>query len=151
MRDKSLIYKKNLFLYDDDDEEENDTNGEPEILRVVGELEIMIARPDARGKGLAQEALEAFISYISTSLPAILNEYTQGKNKTACLSYLRVKIDKDNSRSLSLFKKLGFSDIRGPNYFGEMELRSKRVAGQKTGQEGEGKGVAEKLPYGSSS
>lgn len=85
----------------------------------------MIACPQARGQGLAQEALQAFIWYISTSLPTILEEYMrQDKAKESKLSYLRVKIDQENKRSLSLFEKLGFKHSTGPNYFGEMELRA---------------------------
>jgi GNAT superfamily N-acetyltransferase len=106
---------------DGDKASEKDTR-----VPVIGELEIMIARPESRGKGLAQEALRAFIWYISTSLPAILQEYTQqDKDKAVCLRYLRVKIDKENKRSLALFEKLGFEHSSGPNYFGEMELRAR--------------------------
>ena len=108
----------------------------------------MIARPEARGQGLAQEALQAFIWYISASLPSILEEYTrQEKDKESTLSYLRVKIDQENKRSLSLFDKLGFKHSTGPNYFGEMELRAsitdaEDVKGNSTMVD------IEKLPYG---
>lgn len=141
-------------MYPSDDEDGDDAedatavsahaedDAKQHATRVVGEVEIMIARPDARGKGLAQEALQAFLWYIDSSLPAILNEYTQGRSTNACLSYLRVKIDKDNTRSLALFQKLGFADISGPNYFGEMELRSRRSTSEQQNV------VAEKLPYG---
>lgn len=125
-----MIGDVNLFLYPSEDcndgagEQGKHETGE---MDAVGELEIMIARPDARGKGLAKEALQAFIWYISTSLPAILDEYAKGannKDKPKSLSYLRVRIDKDNIPSLSLFKTLGFSQVSEPNYFGEVELRS---------------------------
>ncbi|KAI4951503.1 hypothetical protein J4E91_004213 [Alternaria rosae] len=128
-----MIGDVNLFLYPSEDcddgagEQGKDETGK---MDAVGELEIMIARPDARGKGLAKEALQAFIWYISTSLPAILDEYAKGAHDTdkpKSLSYLRVRIDKDNIRSLSLFKTLGFSQVSEPNYFGEVELRSEVV------------------------
>ncbi|KAH6867148.1 GNAT domain-containing protein [Alternaria rosae] len=128
-----MIGDVNLFLYpseDCDDGAGEQGKHETGKMDAVGELEIMIARPDARGKGLAKEALQAFIWYISTSLPAILDEYAKGANDTdkpKSLSYLRVRIDKDNIHSLSLFKTLGFSQVSEPNYFGEVELRSEVV------------------------
>jgi GNAT superfamily N-acetyltransferase len=123
----------NLFLYPPEEcDEGGGEQGRQEtgMRDVVGELEIMIARADARGKGLAEEALRAFVWYISTSLPAILDEYAKGADdtdKSKSLSYLRVKVDKDNIRSLGLFRKLGFSQVSEPNYFGEVELRSNVV------------------------
>ncbi|KAG9196723.1 hypothetical protein G6011_01844 [Alternaria panax] len=145
-----MVGDVNLFLcpceQSDDDVGQQDS-WETGKADVVGELEIMIARPGARGKGLAKEALQAFIWYISKSLPAILDEYTEGAiraDKFKSLSYLRVKIDKDNTRSLRLFKTLCFRQVSEPNYFGEVELRSKAVHG----------GIANateltrKLPYG---
>lgn len=120
-----------MYPYEDDDEDnaQNEEKKNNEDF-VIGELEIMIAQPAARGKGLAHEALQAFMWYISSSLPALLAEYTQqNKQKTAILRYLRVKIDKDNKRSLALFDKLGFKHSAGPNYFGELELRANMLDG----------------------
>ncbi|KAJ8110183.1 hypothetical protein OPT61_g6906 [Boeremia exigua] len=129
-----MVGDVNLFLYDDDDEEEDEeanTNGrgaEEKPKSIIGELEIMIARKDQQGKGLAQETLRAFISYIQTSLPSILLEYA-GQKGTA-LKYLRVKIDKDNVRSLRLFERVGFERTSAePNYFGEVELRTQVMEG----------------------
>lgn len=147
-----MIGDVNLFLYpceesDDEDMGQQDRNDETGNGDAVGELEIMIARPGARGKGLAKEALRAFIWYIATSLPALLEEYAKGLNgtdKLKALSYLRVKIDKDNVRSLRLFKTLGFSQVSEPNYFGEVELRSKVAQGEMT----DTTGFARKLSFG---
>jgi RimJ/RimL family protein N-acetyltransferase len=145
-----MIGDVNLFLYPSkecDDGPGELGRHETGKMDAVGELEIMIARSDARGKGLAQEALHAFIWYISTSLPAILDEYAKGASDTAkpkSLSYLRVKIDKDNIRSLRLFKTLGFSQASEPNYFGEVELRSE-VVRHKIDQ---ATLLAQRLPYG---
>lgn len=143
---------QNLFLFpsDDDDEGQDQSDKKQQDARtpVIGELEIMVARPEARGQGLAQEALQAFMWYISTSLPAILKEYTphQDQGKESALSYLRVKIDQENKRSLSLFGKLGFKHSSGPNYFGELELRASI---SDAGDKGNGTIVnVEKLPYG---
>lgn len=144
---------QNLFLYPDPDEEQQEEEEEENVevrekhTRVVGEIEIMIARSNAQGQGLGREALQSFLWYVATSLPAILDEYMQDKDKAGCMSYLRVKIDKDNARSLGLFQKLGFAHVSGPNYFGEMELRSKVVAGRDESMDGTA-GVAEKMDYG---
>ncbi|CAN9370378.1 unnamed protein product [Alternaria alternata] len=144
-----MVGDVNLFLYpceEGDDVEQQEGCG-TEKVDMVGELEIMIARPSARGKGLAKEALQAFIWYISTSLPAILEEYAKGTNDTGklkSLSYLRVKIDKDNTRSINLFKSLCFSQVSEPNYFGEVELRSMDIHGGIA----DATGFARKLSYG---
>ncbi|KAJ4317879.1 hypothetical protein N0V94_004709 [Neodidymelliopsis sp. IMI 364377] len=149
-----MIGDVNLFLYDDDDDDDEDgdeddsdasatrkvKNGEetPE-KNILGELEIMIASQAHRGQGLAQETLRAFMAYIQSALPDILAEYSQNSEevgKAAVLKYLRVKIDKDNVRSLALFERLGFVRMSAePNYFGEVELRTSVVGGKLGGVE----------------
>lgn len=137
-----MIGDVNLFLYDDEDEEENEGTEErasssKKEKSVIGELEIMIAVPSARGRGLARETLVGFMWYITISLSAILAEY-QGSStssststSSSLLKYLRVKIDKDNVKSISLFEKLGFARTRAEaNYFGEVELRTPVVEGR---------------------
>jgi RimJ/RimL family protein N-acetyltransferase len=105
-----MVGDVNLFLYPAEQKK-----------KVVGELEIMIASPQHRGQGYATEALRYFLRYISTRMTDILSEYGTGATS---LQYLRVKIDKDNTRSIKLFEGLGFSmQGGGPNYFGEVELR----------------------------
>ncbi|USP79685.1 hypothetical protein yc1106_06959 [Curvularia clavata] len=143
-----MIGDVNLFLFPSDDDDEENKKQQDSRIPVIGELEIMIARPEARGQGLAQEALQAFIWYISASLPAILAEYThQDTAKESTLRYLRVKIDRENKRSLSLFEKLGFKHSSGPNYFGEMELRASIFEAGGVNANGTMANV-EKLPYG---
>jgi len=141
-----MVGDVNLFLYpsNDDEDDEND-NGD-----VVGELEIMIARAEARGKGLAKEALQAFMWYVLNSLPDVMREYRpsygDGKEKRSSqLKYLRVKIGKDNIRSLGLFESVGFRRVSGPNYFGEVELRLDIRDVAKCGKSG---CIAKKLSYG---
>lgn len=149
-----MIGDVNLFLYPCDEE----GNGEDEDEIVVGELEIMIARAEARGNGLAREALQAFMWYVMDSLPAVLEEYTRGcgssKKRPNRLSYLRVKIDKDNTRSLGLFETLGFCRVSEPNYFGEVELRLEIGEKKRTSMDAEDKEAscsARKLSYGHAS
>ncbi|KAI8936125.1 hypothetical protein NX059_007624 [Plenodomus lindquistii] len=123
---------------------------------LVAELEIMIASPSHRGKGLARSALLAFLWYVLTNLDAVLAEYTAAANTTrpntsstspststsnntvgdgesgnkdthtadVQLLYLRAKIDKDNERSIRLFKSVGFELVSEvANYWGEVEMR----------------------------
>ncbi|KAJ4984672.1 N-acetyltransferase [Stagonosporopsis vannaccii] len=128
-----MVGDVNLFLNDDDDEDEDrdEERGEANHDKpksVIGELEIMIARKDQQGKGLARETLVAFMSYVQASLPNILLEYAGPR--AVALKYLRVKIDKDNVRSLRLFERVGFVRASAePNYFGEVELRTPVVGG----------------------
>lgn len=153
-----MIGDVNLFLYDDEEDEDEDqdkteqergseTEGEVKVKNVIGELEIMIARRDQRGKGMAQETLRAFMSYIQSSLDDLLVEYAG--TGSVLLKYLRVKIDKDNVRSLKLFERVGFVRTSAePNYFGEVELRTQVMEGRlrdvesKVGLEGFGRLVS---------
>src|SRR4051812_19454900 len=68
----NMIGDVNLFLYED--EEESHDEAERGTTPIIGELEIMIAEKSARGKGLAHETLLTFLTYITTHLPAILEE-----------------------------------------------------------------------------
>lgn len=125
-RPECMVGDVNLFLCGDDEEEDDqraDKEEEEAPRPIIGELEIMIARKDQQGQGLAQETLRAFMAYIQASLDGIGREFAGGKGIR--LKYLRVKIDKDNVRSLKLFERVGFlRTAAGPNYFGEVELRT---------------------------
>jgi RimJ/RimL family protein N-acetyltransferase len=127
-----MIGDVNLFLYEDEEQASDDAEANGQITAksnrvnvIVGELEIMLAHKPARGQGLAQEVLLAFMWYIVTSLTRILEEYHAGSEAEAChMKYMRVKIDQHNVQSLALFQRLGFKKIgEEPNYFGEVEMR----------------------------
>lgn len=134
-----MIGDVNLFLTpsDDDEEEEEEreedanqeakTSTENIARTVIGEIEIMIASKQHRGCGLGKEVLNTFMWYILQSLDGIMSEYREGNvvdAKDVCMKYLRVKIDKDNVRSIKLFESVGFKKVtEQPNYFGELELR----------------------------
>ncbi|UPX17984.1 uncharacterized protein EKO05_0008307 [Ascochyta rabiei] len=125
---ENMIGDVNLFLCDDEDDDET-VQEQGKVRSVIGELEIMLARKDMRGKGMARETLTAFMSYIQASLDGLLVEYAG--RESVVLKYLRVKIDKGNVRSLSLFERMGFvRTAAGPNYFGEVELRTPVVDGK---------------------
>ncbi|KAJ4300870.1 hypothetical protein N0V90_002958 [Kalmusia sp. IMI 367209] len=123
---QNMIGDVNLFL-NPDDEDDEDEEGADGLQVLIGEIEIMIAEKAQQGKGLGREILLTFIWYILHSYAAIMNEYhssnANGK-KGSYMKYLRVKIDKENLRSIKLFESAGFKKTsETPNYFGELELR----------------------------
>lgn len=132
-----MVGDVNLFLKLEDEED----LWEP---YVTGELELMIAKSDCRGKGLGRETMLAFIQYIRTHTQEILEEFLKDKecaeDETVgegpsederlekCLErgiQLGVKIGDSNVSSKGLFESLGFVQEGGKNYFGEVELKLK--------------------------
>ncbi|PVI00249.1 hypothetical protein DM02DRAFT_527329 [Periconia macrospinosa] len=120
-----MIGDVNLFLTHSDDE--GDGEDHTAVHSVIGEIELMIASKRHRGCGLGKEILNVFMWYILESLDGIKKEYKGGNAvnaKEVHFKYLRVKIDKDNVRSIKLFESVGFTRVtEQPNYFGELELR----------------------------
>lgn len=116
-----MIGDVNLFIVEDEDQEPvND------VVDLIGEVEIMVARKDLHGKGYGKAILLSFLWYILHNLGAMVQEYAspQGSYKQHRLSVFRVKINSSNARSIALFKSVGFSLVSvTPNYFGEVELR----------------------------
>ena len=84
----------NLFFNDHDDHR-------------IAEIEVMVAEPSSRGKGLASEALRIFMAYGITQLGVIK---------------FRAKIGQSNEASLSLFKKLGYQEVSRSEVFKEVTL-----------------------------
>jgi RimJ/RimL family protein N-acetyltransferase len=143
-----MIGDVNLFIYEDEDEDEA-REGREGARAVIGEVEIMIAAKAARRQGFARESLLAFLSYITSSLEDVLEEYRRGSDERSerYLRYLRVKIDQHNVASLKLFEAIGFKRIAGePNYFGEVEMRVEVEEGKMMGVEVEDAG--KKVSYG---
>ncbi|KAH0015239.1 hypothetical protein KCU78_g8286, partial [Aureobasidium melanogenum] len=115
-----MIGDINLFLIDDDDDEDEPSTSGPRS--VLGEIELMIAVKSQHRKGHGRASLLAFMHYILTNTSSILQEYSKGQ--AAHLRYLRVKISKDNVKSIALFESVGFVRTSAEaNYFGELELR----------------------------
>ncbi|KAG9530978.1 hypothetical protein KCU93_g2184, partial [Aureobasidium melanogenum] len=115
-----MIGDINLFLIDDDDDDDEPSTSGPRS--VLGEIELMIAVKSQHRKGHGRASLLAFMHYILTKTPSILQEYSKGQ--AAHLRYLRVKISKDNVKSIALFESVGFVRTSAEaNYFGELELR----------------------------
>ena len=113
-----MIGDVNLFISID----QHDTE-DTEVL--VGELELMIAEKTQQGRGLGRAVLVAFLQFVVEHEVGIVDEYCGGRqvNCGSKFDYLRVKIGKDNERSLRLFAGLGFTQVGEANYFGEVEMR----------------------------
>jgi RimJ/RimL family protein N-acetyltransferase len=111
-----MIGDVNMFFVPDTDDEP-DPSGVP---TVIGEVEIMIASQNERGRGIGLEVLRLFLWYVWTHRAKVLDEHCVG----AELAYLRAKIDASNLSSIRLFQRIGFTVVSmEPNYFGEIELR----------------------------
>lgn len=117
-----MIGDINLFLFDDDEDDEEGSSTSTTPKQIIGEIELMIALKSHHRKGHGRASLLAFLSYVLTDTTAVLSEYTQGTSAT--LKILRVKINKDNVKSIALFESVGFERTSAEaNYFGEVELR----------------------------
>ncbi|XP_049405833.1 uncharacterized protein LOC125869305 [Solanum stenotomum] len=100
----------------------NFTHGEPHVEAMVGdvniyvndlddpqmaEVEIMIAEPKSRGKGLGKESVLMMMTFAVDNFK---------------IHTFRVKIGELNQASLSLFQKLGFNETSYSKIFNEMTL-----------------------------
>ncbi|KAI0104867.1 acetyltransferase domain-containing protein [Nemania sp. FL0031] len=124
-----MVGDVNLFLTpcDDDDEENDESNGQNDLLdlELQGEIDIMIAAPGNRGKGLGEAAVRAFLRFLAGHLNAIVGDYVRGASPSlgdARLKRLVAKINADNAGSIRLFGNLGFHRIGDPNYFNEISM-----------------------------
>jgi methionyl-tRNA synthetase len=106
----------NFFLYPYDTVDDSVTD--PNVL--VGEVDIMIAATEHRGRGTGQAAVRALLVYIQRNLSAILKEY--GGSDGCELRGLMVKLKEGNHASRALFERLGFQQKGEVNYFGEVTL-----------------------------
>lgn len=113
--DAHMIGDVNFFLYLDDEDEDSASD----VL--IGEIDVMIAAKEHRGKGYGEAAVRNLLVYIETHMNAILQEYEQGR-QTKSLRALMVKIQQGNRGSRALFEKLGFAQVGDVNYFGEVKL-----------------------------
>ncbi|KAM0755536.1 hypothetical protein T439DRAFT_320229 [Meredithblackwellia eburnea MCA 4105] len=110
-----MVGDVNIFLskeYDDEAEEEQTGNAvvrEPPRERTRCEVELMIASPSSRRKGYGVSALSQFLPYASKTLGIPPRDFF-------------VRVGADNAASISLFGKVGFSKLKGPNVFGEIEM-----------------------------
>ncbi|EDX15139.1 N-acetyltransferase 9-like protein [Drosophila simulans] len=94
----AMVGDTNLFLHQD-----------PDSQQPTAEAEIMIAEPDARGKGFGREAMLLMLKYAQSQPQLKLDKF-------------EVKIDMDNAASLHLFKSFMFVETRRVEIFHEVTL-----------------------------
>lgn len=149
----SMLGDVNLFLRLDADDEGGGNGHLPAAaagssVRVVGEIELMIAEKVKQGKGYGRAGLVCFLKYIADHEVEIMKGFVSSLSSAAGvaaandngrrdetklgkvvvgegkLAYLSAKIGAGNARSLGLFLSLGFTKVSDePNVFGEVELR----------------------------
>ncbi|KAK4155450.1 GNAT domain-containing protein [Chaetomidium leptoderma] len=125
---RMMVGDVNLFLYPYEDEDEDEApSAVPEFC--VGEVDIMVADQQHRGKGLGRAVVQAFLQYISRNLGGIMEEYAEDKDMPSPpkLKLLMAKINQGNTKSITLFKSLGFEQEGEVNYFGEVKLVLRRL------------------------
>ncbi|ETS76679.1 hypothetical protein PFICI_12066 [Pestalotiopsis fici W106-1] len=124
----------NLFLtpWEDDEEQDDEARGSRQRL-CVGEVDIMIAAPTDRGRGMGKAAVSTFLWFIKKNMGAILAEYASSLEDGGVLEIkeLLVRINASNEGSKALFKGLGFEQRGEVNYFGEIELVLKDFQGER--------------------
>ncbi|KAL2191824.1 hypothetical protein L209DRAFT_700289 [Thermothelomyces heterothallicus CBS 203.75] len=119
-----MVGDVNLFLYPYEDEGSIAAvpGAVPEFC--VGEVDIMIADRQHRGKGLGRAVVQAFLYYVHRHLDGIMREYAEDKDMTSPprLKLLKAKINQNNKTSIALFERLGFEQEGAVDYFGEVKL-----------------------------
>ncbi|KAI0403657.1 acetyltransferase domain-containing protein [Xylaria palmicola] len=123
-----MVGDVNLFLTpcdDDDDDDDDDADGEDaregSAREVKGEVDIMIAAPEHRRRGLGEAAVRAFLRFLAGRHGDVMREYARGAGD-ARLRRLVAKINADNAGSIRLFENLGFRRDGGPDYFNEISM-----------------------------
>lgn len=98
---------------------------EANASHILGEVNIMVANPSARGKGFGKRVLLIFLWYVLSQRSLLTAEYcAAGKSTEHTLVAFVAKIDQENRVSISMFEAVGFQRISDtPNYFGEVELK----------------------------
>lgn len=125
---KNMVGDINLFLSVADNGDQNDGDGpalgETGRTKLVGELELMIARKDCQGKGFGRASLLLFLWYILMQKDNLAKEWAQHyDSQEPTLCYVLAKIHSTNERSIKLFESLSFKKkSETPNYFGEFVL-----------------------------
>lgn len=127
---EEIIGDVNFFLHpyeSDTPEGEEETVVEDGVLKkkglLTGEVDIMVADPDWRGKGVGRAAVRALLVYVAVNLGFILQEHVGTRqDASASLRTLMAKIKQGNEASLALFKGLGFKQEGEVNYFGEVKM-----------------------------
>ncbi|KAI0438540.1 acetyltransferase domain-containing protein [Xylaria telfairii] len=122
-----MVGDVNLFLTpldDDSGDGEVGVNGSKEERdEIKGEIDIMIAAPEHRRKGLGEAAVRAFLRYLTENHNSVMEEYLQAAGmKAARIKRLVAKIHATNAGSIRLFGNLRFRRDGDPDYFGEISM-----------------------------
>ncbi|KAK1655201.1 N-acetyltransferase [Colletotrichum phormii] len=127
-----MIGDINFFIYPyDDDDDDEDAEGQVAANEgsYVGEVDVMVASKEHRGKGIGHAAVKTLLTYVHRNKARILEEYVRGEGKgkgdkkaPAQLKGLMVKIKEGNAASIALFRRLGFVQKGEVNYFGEIQM-----------------------------
>ena len=131
-----MVGDVNFFLYPDEDtteadvaEEDSNDQGGFRSRCVVGEIDIMIAAAQDRGKGVGRCVVASFLHYLWRHKDEMLGEYyneghddKRHRTRGAELTMIMAKIKEGNQVSIALFKSLGFEQEGGVNYFGEVKM-----------------------------
>ncbi|OTB13673.1 hypothetical protein K445DRAFT_24520 [Daldinia sp. EC12] len=124
-----MVGDVNMFLSRWDDDDEQEQKEKEAKTYYTAEIDIMIADPKFRGKGLGRAAVATFLSFVRRHLDGILAEYTgsldvadTNTNGKPVLKDIVAKINADNKASIVLFKALGFKQSGETNYFGEIQM-----------------------------
>ncbi|KAK7456305.1 hypothetical protein CaCOL14_004349 [Colletotrichum acutatum] len=118
-----------IYPYDDDEDEEGQAGAANEGL-YVGEVDVMVASKEHRGKGIGHAAVTTLLTYVHRNQARIFEEYVRGEEgdqetttkRAAQLKGLMVKIKEGNAASIALFRRLGFVQKGEVNYFGEIQM-----------------------------
>lgn len=120
--DDRMIGDINFFIYQDDDPEETSPNRKANAA-LRGEIDVMIANTEHRRQGFGSASVQALLIYLRENMKHILKEYTCSlKLGQVDLAELMVKIQEGNIGSRRLFENMGFKQVGGVNYFGEVTL-----------------------------
>ncbi|KAK1453593.1 N-acetyltransferase [Colletotrichum melonis] len=127
-----MIGDINFFIYPYDDDDNEDAEGQAAAANeglYVGEVDVMVASKEHRGRGIGHAAVTTLLTYVHRNKAQILEEYVHGgeggkgtTKKAAQLKGLMVKIKEGNAASIALFRRLGFVQKGEVNYFGEIQM-----------------------------
>ncbi|ROT43233.1 hypothetical protein SODALDRAFT_305158 [Sodiomyces alkalinus F11] len=136
--EEAMLGDVNFFLYpydgdEDGDEERKEEQGQRQRQRdLIGEVDVMVAEGEWRGKGVGFAAVTALMNYLYRHLDGILEEHVRGNgpaqggpstsSSRPRLRSLVAKIKEGNRKSIALFGRVGFVQRGGVNYFGELEM-----------------------------
>ncbi|KZT68469.1 hypothetical protein DAEQUDRAFT_671297 [Daedalea quercina L-15889] len=116
LRKLPMVGDVNLFL-----------KGDPSDEDFEAEVEIMVAEPAYRRRGLAYTVLQLFLSSVTASSTSPLHPSPSSASPARLppipRTRLVARIGAQNAPSIALFAKLGFVETRRVEVFGEVEMR----------------------------